>query len=147
MYEPIRTKSVHGTADGPADFPHRSREEELDIQLAGHLAALLAVTDELRALAPSPDLDAASERLTEQVTRLREGHAPARLPAAGDAAPADRDRRGAVRAEALRRRAHTLAGRALVVAASRADTAAAILAAERMDAHAPAPAGRALAPR
>ncbi|MET7614310.1 hypothetical protein ABZX97_24865, partial [Streptomyces seoulensis] len=35
----------------------------------------------------------------------------------------------------LHRRAHTLAGRALVVAASRADTAAAILAAERMDAH------------
>ena len=31
----------------PGDFPHRSREEELDIQLAGHLAALLAVTDEL----------------------------------------------------------------------------------------------------
>lgn len=36
---------------------------------------------------------------------------------------------------ALHRRAHALAGRALVVAASRADTAAAILAAERMDAH------------
>lgn len=55
MYEPIRTKSVHtmaGTA--PSDFPHRSREEELDIQLAGHLAALLAVTDEIRSLAPSP---------------------------------------------------------------------------------------------
>ncbi len=33
------------------------------------------------------------------------------------------------------RRAHTLAGRALVVAASRADTAAAILSAQRMDAH------------
>ncbi|MEV6839367.1 hypothetical protein AB0N17_33485, partial [Streptomyces sp. NPDC051133] len=39
---------------------------------------------------------------------------------------------------ALHRRAHALAGRALVVAASRADTAAAILAAERMDAHAAA---------
>ncbi|PCG81344.1 hypothetical protein CIB93_35860, partial [Streptomyces sp. WZ.A104] len=35
----------------------------------------------------------------------------------------------------LHRRAHALAGRALVVAASRADTTAAILAAERMDAH------------
>ncbi|MGW1861590.1 hypothetical protein ACWCRI_29320, partial [Streptomyces collinus] len=33
------------------------------------------------------------------------------------------------------RSTHALAGRALVVAASRADTAAAILAAERMDAH------------
>ena len=49
MYEPIRTKSVHSQMAGPTpDFPHRSREEELDIQLAGHLAALLAVTDELR---------------------------------------------------------------------------------------------------
>ncbi|MER7183508.1 hypothetical protein ABT404_29240, partial [Streptomyces hyaluromycini] len=64
MYEPIRTKSVHSTMAGtPADFPHRTREEELDIQLAGHLAALLAVTDELRALTPSTDLDAAATRL------------------------------------------------------------------------------------
>jgi len=128
MYEPIRTKSVHSTmADAPLDFPHRSREEELDIQLAGHLAALLAVTDELRALAPSADLDTAAERLAEQVARLRGGGVPARAsltsvtpaPPAGD----------------LHRRAHAVAGRALLVAASRADTAVAILAAERMDAH------------
>ncbi|WP_456154161.1 SCO4983 family protein, partial [Streptomyces kebangsaanensis] len=39
---------------------------------------------------------------------------------------------------ALHDRAHALAGRALVVAASRADTTAAILAAERMEAHAAA---------
>ncbi|MFI8530479.1 hypothetical protein ACIGMX_09540 [Streptomyces aquilus] len=126
MYEPIRTKSVHSTmADAPTDFPHRSREEELDIQLAGHLSALLAVTDELRALEPSTDLDTAAERLAEQVTRLRGGGTPVRAVAsgAGDAA-------------ALHERAHALAGRALVVAASRADTAVAILAAERMDAHA-----------
>jgi hypothetical protein len=139
MYEPIRTKSVHtmaGTA--PSDFPHRSREEELDIQLAGHLAALLAVTDEIRAIAPSADLDAGAERLTEQVTRLR-GDAPVRAAAATAS--------GASRLTALHRRAHTLAGRALVVAASRADTAAAILSAERMDAHAPALEPRELATR
>jgi len=125
MYEPIRTKSVHTTmADTPSDFPHRSREEELDIQLAGHLAALLAVTDELRAGAPSEDLDTAAERLAAQVARLRGGQAPIRL----SVAPADD-------ALALHQRAHALAGRALVVAASRADTAAAILTAERMDAH------------
>ncbi|MFC8091508.1 hypothetical protein [Streptomyces sp. NPDC057301] len=129
MYEPIRTKSVHSTMAGTtSDFPHRSREEELDIQLAGHLAALLAVTDELRAQAPSTDLDEAAERLAEQVTRLRGGRAPARAAAAG----------GDARLAALHHRAHALAGRALVVAASRADTAAAILAAERMDAHAAA---------
>ncbi|MER5828826.1 hypothetical protein ABT086_43260, partial [Streptomyces mirabilis] len=69
MYEPIRTKSVHTTAGTPSDFPHRSREEELDIQLAGHLAALLAVTDEIRAIGPSADLDAAAERLAEQLAR------------------------------------------------------------------------------
>ncbi|MBG0852863.1 hypothetical protein I2W78_13680 [Streptomyces spinoverrucosus] len=126
MYEPIRAKSVHTMAGTPSDFPHRSREEELDIQLAGHLAALLAVTDELRALAPSDDLDTAAARLAEQVARLRGGRTPARAVASG----------GEPRLAALHRRAHALAGRALVVAASRADTAAAILAAQRMDAHA-----------
>ncbi|MFJ9564419.1 hypothetical protein ACIRQQ_30815 [Streptomyces fuscichromogenes] len=132
MYEPIRTPaprkgSVHSTMAGtPSDFPHRTREEELDIQLAGHLAALLAVTDELRALTPSTDLDAAATRLAEQVARLRGGRTPVRASLTAVREPA-----------ALHDRAHALAGRALVVAASRADTAAAILAAERMDAHAP----------
>ncbi|MEU4083787.1 hypothetical protein [Streptomyces aureus] len=139
MYEPIRSKSVHTMAGTPSsDFPHRSREEELDIQLAGHLAALLAVTDEIRALAPSADLDAGAERLTEQVTRLR-GGAPLRAPAA----PTTEESHLAT----LHRRAHALAGRALVVAASRADTAAAILSAERMDAHALAVGPRELASR
>ncbi|MET9622542.1 MULTISPECIES: hypothetical protein [unclassified Streptomyces] len=117
MYEPIRTKSVHRMADDAPDaYPHRSREEELDIQLAGHLAALLAVTDELGD-AEAGDLVAA------QVARLR-GAPPARHAGLTGSSTA-----------ALHRRAHALAGRALVVAASRADTAAAILAAERMDAH------------
>ncbi|MFD9001678.1 hypothetical protein ACFV0T_12015 [Streptomyces sp. NPDC059582] len=131
MYEPIRSKSVHSTMAGStSDFPHRSREEELDIQLAGHLAALLTVTDELRGSAPSAELDTAAERLAQQVARLRGGRAPARatVTALGDAA----------QQTAGHQRAHALAGRALVVAASRADTAAAILAAERMDAHAAA---------
>jgi hypothetical protein len=131
MYEPIRTKSVHSTMAGTtSDFPHRSREEELDIQLAGHLAALLTVTDELRALAPSADLDTAADRLAEQVTRLRGGRTPARAPLTATA--------GRTNLASVHRRAHALAGRALVVAASRADTAAAILSAERMDAHAAA---------
>ncbi|MEV3861248.1 hypothetical protein AB0J38_43940 [Streptomyces sp. NPDC050095] len=129
MYEPIRTKSVHTMVadDTTGDFPHRSREEELDIQLAGHLAALLAVTDELRALAPSGDLDEAADALAAQVARLRGGRTPVRSAvAAAIHEPA---------LAALHQRAHALAGRALVVAASRADTAAAILAAQRMDAH------------
>ncbi|MFM9593503.1 hypothetical protein ACKI1J_06245 [Streptomyces scabiei] len=127
MYEPIRTKSVHTMAGTTSsDFPHRSREEELDIQLAGHLAALLAATDELRALTPSADLDVAAEALAARVAWLRGG-----LPAARSASGG-----GGTDAAALHRRAHALAGRALVVAASRADTGSAILAAERMDAHA-----------
>jgi hypothetical protein len=115
MYEPIRTKSVHTLADKP-DLPHRSREEELDIQLSGHLSALLAVTDEL-------GLGEAAESIATRIGRLR-GAPPVRHTGATGADPA-----------ALHRRALALAGRALVVAASRADTAAAILAAERMDAH------------
>ncbi|MFE4370116.1 hypothetical protein ACFRMN_18125 [Streptomyces sp. NPDC056835] len=115
MYEPIRTKSVHALAV-PADFPRRSREEELNIQLAGHLSALLAVTDEL-------GLDEAAESIAGQIARLR-GAPPARHAGLTGAGPA-----------ALHRRALAHAGRALVVAASRADTAAAILSAERMDAH------------
>ncbi|MER5886860.1 hypothetical protein ABT160_23810 [Streptomyces sp. NPDC001941] len=118
MYEPIRTRSVHSTAEA-SRFPHRSREEELDIQLAGHLGALLAVTDELGD-------DPAAERIAQQVARLR-GAPPARHAALTGSSPTT-----------LHRRAHALAGRALLVAASRADTAAAILAAERMDAHAAA---------
>ncbi|MFS0694025.1 hypothetical protein [Streptomyces nitrosporeus] len=115
MYEPIRTKSVHTPADD-ADLPHRSREDELDIQLAGHLSALLAVTDEL-------GLAADGDRIAQQVARLR-GAPPARHAGRSEASPA-----------VLHRRAHALAGRVLVVAASRADTAVAILAAEAMDAH------------
>ncbi|WP_327317527.1 SCO4983 family protein [Streptomyces sp. NBC_01235] len=131
MYEPIRTKSVHSTMAGTSsDFPHRSREEELDIQLAGHLAALLAVTDELCATAPSADLDTAAAQLAQQVTRLRGGRTPVRSAHAAD--PAE------PHLAALHERAHALAGRALLVAASRADTATAILAAQRMDAHAAA---------
>ncbi|MGX2994847.1 SCO4983 family protein [Streptomyces sp. JNUCC 64] len=131
MYEPIRNKSVHTVAD-TGDYPHRSREEELDVQLAGHLSALLAVTDELRGVTPAPALDRAAERLAGQITRLRDGAAPVRIAPAAAAVPAP----GRARSTGLHRRAHTLAGRALVVAASRADTTVAILAAERMDAHA-----------
>ncbi|MFD9478089.1 MULTISPECIES: hypothetical protein [Streptomyces] len=120
MYEPIRTKPVvHRMGATPADYPHSSRGEALDIQLAGHLAALLAVTDEL-------GLDEAAAEIAAQVARLR-GSRPARAP-----------RHSAEDAAALHQRAHDLAARALLVAASRADTTVAILAAERMDAHAAA---------
>lgn len=134
MYEPIRTRSVHSVAatTTPA-FPRRSRDEELDFQLAGHLSALLAVTDELRALVPGDDIGRAAEELAACVARLRQGRSPARLPL--PAAVVGTDPAGPERIAALHRRAQALAGRALVVAASRQDTAAAMLAAKRLDAH------------
>jgi hypothetical protein len=131
MYEPIRTKSVHTVAAAPVpDVPRRSRKEELDIQLAGHLSALLAVVDEIRAVAPGPGIDTAAERLAAQVTRLTTATTPAQGRTGEDAG-----QEPSPQVADLHRRAHALAGRALVVAASRADTAAAILAAECMDAH------------
>ncbi|QKV92837.1 hypothetical protein HUT19_14615 [Streptomyces sp. NA02950] len=131
MYEPIRTKSVHTMAEPEPDFPHRSREEELDIRLGGHLTALLTVTDELRALSPDPALDEAAERIAAQVVRLGDGRRPLRAaPSANSADPA--------RIAALHQRAHTLAGWALVLATSREDTAGTALAAERLDVHAAA---------
>lgn len=120
MYEPNRAKSVVRMGGNRAGYPRSSRNEALDIQLAGHLSALLAVTDEL-------GLDEAAARIAGQVERLR-GAQPARATSHG--APDT--------AAALHHRAHDLAARALLVAASRADTTAAILAAERMDAHAAA---------
>ncbi|MCX4780678.1 hypothetical protein [Streptomyces sp. NBC_01264] len=125
MYEPIRTKAVDpriGVHRG--DYPRSSRAEALDIQLAGHLAALLAVTDEL-------SLDEAAAVVAAQVTRLR-GSEPARAARR----PGRESDAGAT--ASLHQRAHDLAARALLVAASRADTTVAILAAERMDAHAAA---------
>ncbi|WP_345653944.1 hypothetical protein, partial [Streptomyces tremellae] len=98
MYEPIRTKSVHSTAGPRPDVPHRSREEELDSQLAGYLTALLTVTDEL-------GLDEAAERVLREIVRLR-GAEPARA-----AADDDRDHH-----RELHRRAADAAARALVVA-------------------------------
>ncbi|MGW2023917.1 SCO4983 family protein [Streptomyces decoyicus] len=139
MYEPIRTKSVHTMAAAP-EVPHRSREEELDIRLAGQLTALLTVTDELHARAvrdaggtdgAAPDgaaLAAAAERIAEQVARLSGGHYPLRAEPSDDSSPS--------RTEALQQRAHTLAGNALAVATSRGDAAAMALTAERMEAHA-----------
>ncbi|QES49872.1 hypothetical protein DEJ50_20650 [Streptomyces venezuelae] len=118
MYEPNRktAAAVHRMGRGRADYPHRSRSEELDIQLAGHLSALLTVTDEL-------GLDQAAEQIATQVARLR-GTPPARHAGLSGEPRSD-----------LHRRAHDLAARVLLVAASRADTGVAILAAEQMDAH------------
>ncbi|MBB1243207.1 hypothetical protein GL263_06460 [Streptomyces durbertensis] len=134
MYEQIRTPSVHTMAEPDASenrFPNRSREEELDIRLAGYLTALLTVTDELRALSPGPEFNSAANRLAVQVARLRGGQAPLRAePSVRDCSPEH--------VEALHRRAHTIAGNALVVATARGDVPGEALAASRLAYHAAA---------
>ncbi|UNS98679.1 hypothetical protein MMF93_21120 [Streptomyces tubbatahanensis] len=129
MYEPIRTKSVHTVAeDAHAELPRRTREEELDIRLAGHLTALLTVTDELRVLAPSAALDTAAHELAAHAARLLSGRAPLRAePTAA--------RDDAAHVASLHARAHTLAGTALAVASSRGDEAVTALMTERLAAH------------
>lgn len=129
MYEPIRTPSVHRVST--PDLPHRTREEELDNRLAGHLTALLTVTDELRALTPEPSLDDAAQQLAAEVAGLDGGREPLR------AAPSPRAADPA-RTAALHQRAHSLAGTAMAVAASRDNEPAAALAAQRLAAHAEA---------
>ncbi|WP_326688295.1 hypothetical protein OIE63_14790 [Streptomyces sp. NBC_01795] len=129
MYEPIRTKSVHSLADDALrGLPQRTREEELDIRLAGHLTALLTVTDELRVLTPDASLEAAAVELAALVTRLSGGRAPLR--AEPSALRAD-----APHVASLHARARMLAGNALSVATSRGDEAATVVTTARLEAH------------
>ncbi|GEB53993.1 MULTISPECIES: hypothetical protein [Streptomyces] len=128
MYEPIRTASIHTVAESTLrDLPRRTRQEELDIRLAGHLTALLTVTDELRVLAPEPALEDAARELAAHVERLS-GRAPLR-------AEPSRRSAGAAHIASLHTRARRLAGNALSVATSRGDEAAAELAAGRLRVH------------
>jgi hypothetical protein len=136
MYEPIRTKSVHSTAapNAAPTTPPSARAEHLSAQLAGHLAALLALTSELVRVGGghSADLEQAAHDIAERIEQLSPAGAPVRIwegsqPGGGESESA-----------ALHRRAHSLAGRVLIVAASRQDTATAMLACRRMDAHAEA---------
>jgi hypothetical protein len=135
VYEPIRAKSVH-TVPAPhqsqlTGAPSTSRAEHLREQLAGHLAALLAVTDDLRTAAGQDDAELASaaREIAERIEQLTPGNAPVRI---WEGSRSGHDGEAA----ALHQQAHTLAGRVLVVAAARQDTATAMLACRRMDAHA-----------
>jgi hypothetical protein len=120
--------------------PRQSRAEHLRSQLAGHLAALLAVTDELRAIDGTQDLTDAAREIAERIAQLSPGTAPVRI--WEGTRPGD----GPGRRAALHRQAHTLAGRVLVVAAARQDTTTAMLACRRMEAHAPVTPDTAVAP-
>ncbi|MFC1412851.1 hypothetical protein ACEZCY_28055 [Streptacidiphilus sp. N1-12] len=102
-------------------------------QLTGHLAALHAATAAVRRATAEParqaELDAALEQIAARISALSPTAAVIRSEAAHDQAKP---------AEELHEHAHALAGRLLVVAAARQDTATAMLACRRMDAHAAA---------
>ena len=137
MYEQPKTAPAHRrpvarshnsslhTQDGPPSTP--------GTQLTGHLAALHAATAAVRQGTDDPaqqaELDAALKLIaarigalapTATVIRSEATQVPAKSPAE------------------LHDHAHALAGRLLVVAAARQDTATAMLACRRMDAHAAA---------
>ncbi|WP_377269642.1 hypothetical protein [Peterkaempfera sp. SMS 1(5)a] len=159
MYEPIRHKSVHTPRESaavatahPRPSHHNSSEHtaarpdrpaHLREQLAGHLAALLAATSELRrattaaleaagpdeALAAQrDDIESAAALITDRIEDLSPSGARVRLRRRPGTDT------GGTLAE-LHAHAHTLAGRVLVVAAAQQDTATAMLACRRMDAH------------
>ena len=102
-------------------------------QLTGHLAALHGATAAVRRSSADParqaELDAALEQISARIGALSPTAAAIRSEAGREPA------RSAVE---LDQHAHALAGRLLVVAAARQDTATAMLACRRMDAHAAA---------
>ena len=140
MYEPAHPKPVlpaakRVNAGRVAQRPPRT--EHLKAPLAGHLAALLAVTEELRTChdGPDSDLDEAIRQITDRIAELSPEGVPARIWEGSQPRADEAQQDGAGRKALLHRKAHALAGRVLVVAASRQDTATAMLACRRMDAH------------
>jgi hypothetical protein len=101
--------------------------------IAGHLAALISATEEVRHHTGEPgqraELDAALEALRARLAEL----APA-----GTASPQIVGGSGGRSPAQAHDHAHALAGRLLVVAAAQQDTATAVLACRRLDAHAAA---------
>ncbi|MFC1417509.1 SCO4983 family protein [Streptacidiphilus cavernicola] len=140
MYE--QPKTAPGTRRHPPARAHNSSLHDrlpdgpgaaAGSQLTGHLAALHAATAAVRRRTADParraELDAALEQIAARISALSPTAAVLR-------SEADRDS-GRSPAE-LHDHAHALAGRLLVVAAARQDTATAMLACRRMDAHAAA---------
>ena len=122
---------IHGAPGAPESAPQRTSEHAALV--AGHLAALLTATEELRRQTEAPEqrdeLDSALNQLRARLAELAPtgGTPPQVVGAAGS--------RSAIQAH---EHAHALAGRLLVVAAAQQDTATAVLACRRMDAHAAA---------
>ena len=124
---PVHNSSAHSST---APAPHR------DTRLVGHLAALRSATEAVRRATEDrtqqAELDAALKQIS---TRIHEVSAvsdrAAGIVLSGPAA-------GSRQLRELHEQAHALAGRLLVVAAAQQDTATAMLACRRMDAHATA---------
>ena len=126
---------VQGRPAAPLPGPSRAggAADRVGVQLTGHLAALHAATAAVRRGTDEParqaELDTALEQISARISALSPTAAVVRSEATHD--------QGKSLAE-LHDHAHQLAGRLLVVAAARQDTATAMLACRRMDAHAAA---------
>ena len=127
--------SLHpgGQTAPPASARTGGAPEGVGAQLTGHLAALHAATAAVRRRTDEPgrqaELDAALEQISVRIGALSPTAVVLRSEAGHD--------QGRSLTE-LHEHAHQLAGRLLVVAAARQDTATAMLACRRMDAHAAA---------
>ena len=127
---PVHNSSAHSST---APAPHR------DTRLVGHLAALHAATEAVRHAAEDRaqqvELDAALKQISARISEVSavSDRAAAVVVASGPSAATGRRH-----LHELHEQAHALAGRLLVVAAAQQDTATAMLACRRMDAHAAA---------
>src|SRR5688572_11420291 len=82
MYESTRARPLRAAVpsmNSAATAPQPDRAGHLNAQLAGHLAALLTVTEELRAgSAPlDPELDEAAGQIANRIAELSPQGAPA----------------------------------------------------------------------
>ncbi|MFC1400841.1 MULTISPECIES: hypothetical protein [Streptacidiphilus] len=133
---PTRVQSgqtpVHNSSAHSSTVPAPQR----DTRLVGHLAALRSATEAVRQAAEDRAQQAELDAALKQIgTRIHEvsavsDRAAGVLPSVPSA--------GGRPLRELHQQAHALAGRLLVVAAAQQDTATAMLACRRMDAHATA---------
>jgi len=128
--QPGSPTPVHNSSAHSSTAPASQR----DSRLVGHLTALRVATEAVRRaaedVAQQAELDAALQQIDARISEVS---------AVSDrAAAVVRSGPAGVGSRQLHQQAHALAGRLLVVAAALQDTATAMLACRRMDAHAAA---------
>ena len=129
--QPGSPTPVHNSSARSSTAPASQR----DSRLVGHLAALRVATEAVRRaaedVAQQAELDAALQQIDARISEVS-------AVSSDRAAAVVRSGPAGVGSRQLHQQAHALAGRLLVVAAALQDTATAMLACRRMDAHAAA---------